>query len=69
MNIVVETFVLNPAKLYGLTTDDAPSMTGRTNRLTKEFWDAVGALDVVVGHCNIHQEDLCTNVLAFAEVM
>ena len=28
---VLEKFELNPAKLCGLTTDGAPSMTGRTN--------------------------------------
>ena len=33
---VVEKFELNPAKLCGLATDGAPSMTGRTNRLTKK---------------------------------
>ena len=29
----------------------------------------VGAQDVVVSHCIIHQENLCTKVLAFAEGM
>ena len=66
---VVEKFELNPAKLCAHSTDGAPFMTCRTNRFTKEFRDAVGALDVVVGHCNIHQEDLCTRILAFSETM
>ena len=30
--------------------------------------DAVGAQDVIVCHCIIHQENMCTNVLAFAEI-
>ena len=66
---VVEKFELNPAKLCGLTTDGASSMTGRTNGFTKTFLDAVGAQDVVVSHCIIHQENLCTTALAFSEVM
>ena len=49
--------------------DGAPSMTGWTNGLTKKFLDAVGAQDVVVNHCIIHQENLCTKVLALVEVM
>ena len=65
----VETFNLNPAKLSGLTTDCAPSMTGRTDGFTKKFLDAVGAQDVVVSHYIVHQENLCTNVLALAEDM
>ena len=57
---VVEKFELNPAKLCGLTTDGAPSMTGRKNRFTKDSLDAVGPHDVVVSHCIIHQENMCT---------
>ena len=37
--------------------------------MDKIFMDAVGAQDVVVSHCIIHQENLCPNVLAFVEVM
>ena len=66
---VVEKFVLNPAKLCGLTMDGAPSMTGRANGFTNKFQDAVGAQDVVVCQCIIHQDKLCTKVLTFAEVM
>ena len=43
-------------------------MTGRTNGFTNEFLDAVGAQDVIVSHCIINQENLCTKVLAFAVV-
>ena len=34
-----------------------------------KFLDAVGAQDIVVSHCIIHQENLCTITLAFAEGM
>ena len=33
------------------------------------YLDAVGTQDVVVSHCIIHHENLCTKVLAFADVM
>ena len=44
-------------------------MTGKKNGFTKNFHDAVEGQDVVVSHCIIHQENSCTKVLAFAEVM
>ena len=36
---------------------------------SKKLLNAVGAQDVVVSHCTIHQENLCSKVLNFAEVM
>ena len=65
----MEKFELNLAKLCGVTTDGSPSMTGRTNGFTKNFVNAVGAQNVVVSHCVIRQENLCTKVLNSAEVM
>ena len=44
-------------------------MTGRINGFTTKFLTAVGAQNVVVRHFIIHQENLCTKVLDFAEVM
>ena len=66
---VVEMFELNLAKLCGITTDGAPSMTGVIIGFTKKVLDAVGAQDVDISHCIIQQENLCTNVMVFAEVM
>ena len=66
---VVIKFELNPAKLCCVTTDGAPSMTGRINGFIKKILNAVGAQDVVVSHRLIHQENLCTKVLDFAEVI
>ena len=66
---VVEKFELNAAKLCGVTTDGAPSMTDKSNGFTKKFLKAVGAQDVVLSHCIIHQENLCTKIVGFAEVM
>ena len=66
---VVERFELNPAKLYDLTTDRVPFVTGRTNGFKKKIMNEVGAQDAVVSHSIVHQVNLCTKVLAFAEVM
>ena len=44
-------------------------MTSRINGFTSKFLTAVGAQNIVVSHCIIHQENLCTKVLNFAEVM
>ena len=66
---VVKKFKLNPAKLCGVTTDGAPSMTGKTNGFITNFVNAVGAQNVVVSHCIIHQDNLCTKVLDFADIM
>ena len=60
---------MNHAKICGITTDGDPYMTGRTIGFTKRFMDAVGAQDEVVSHCIILQDNLCANVMAFAEVM
>ena len=65
----MERLTLNPVNLCGHATDGALSMTGRTNGFSENFVDAVGAHDIVVCHCIIHQSNLCTNVLAVAEVM
>ena len=65
----VEKFELNPAKLRGVTTDGAPSMTGRINGFTTKFLTAIGAQNIVISHCIIHQKNLCTKVLDFVEVV
>ena len=57
---VVKKFELNPAKLCCVTTDGAPSMTSKTNKFITNFLNAVRAQNVVVSHCIIHQENLCT---------
>ena len=64
----MEKFELNPAKLCGVTTDGAPSMTGSINGFTTKFLTVVGTQNIVVSHCIIHQGNLGTKVLDFAEV-
>ena len=44
-------------------------MTGRIEGLTKNNMDAVVAQDVIVSHCVVHRENVCTNVLTFADAI
>ena len=44
-------------------------MTGKIKGFTKKFLDSIGSKGVVVNHCIIHQDNLCTKVLGFADVM
>ena len=66
---VVKKFELNPAILCCVTTDGAPSMTSKTNEFITNFLNAVGAQNVVISYCIINQENLCTKILDFADVM
>ncbi|XP_067931084.1 general transcription factor II-I repeat domain-containing protein 2B-like [Watersipora subatra] len=66
---LMDKFELNPSRLAGLTTDGVPSMTGKINGFTNKFLDAIGSPGVVVNHCIIHQENLCTKILGFTDVM
>ena len=66
---VVEKFLLNLVKLWGVTTNGALSMTGRMNWFTTKFLTAIGAQKLVVNHCIIHQENMSNKVLDFADVM
>lgn len=66
---VVRKLGLNPANLFGITTDGASSMKGKTNRFTKKFLSAVDAQIVLVSHCIIHKEKMCTRILGIVEDM
>ena len=66
---IVEKFVLNPAKLCDVTADSASSTIAGINGFTTKFLTAVGAQNVVVSHWIIQQDNLCTKVMDFVEVM
>ena len=44
-------------------------MRGRINGFSKNILNAVGAQNIAVSHCIIHQKNLCTKVLDFAEIL
>ncbi|XP_067939789.1 general transcription factor II-I repeat domain-containing protein 2A-like [Watersipora subatra] len=66
---LMDKFELDPSRLAGLTTDGAPSMIKKINGFTKKFLDAIGPPELVVNHCIIHQDNLCTKILGFTDVM
>ena len=62
-------FEIDSSKLIGVTTDGAPSMVGKNNGFVKRFLDVIQTENVLVSHCIIHQESLCSKVLGFGEVI
>ena len=64
---------LSLSKLIGLTTDGAPSMTGKENAavalLKKHLLESKFEQDILTVHCFIHQETLCVNTLKMTHVM
>ena len=62
-------FEIDSSKLVGITTDGAPSMVGKNNGFVKRFLDVIQTKNVLVSHCIIHQESLCSKVLGLGEVM
>lgn len=65
---VLAKFGLPEGKLCGLTTDGAPSMTGKYNGFATLMTKSV-TQDVITHHCIIHQEQLCAKVLEMKDVM
>jgi hypothetical protein len=71
---VVEKFNLNLNKLQGVTTDAAPAVVGEKNGLTalitEEMEKRTGqASDLVLCHCIIHQQSLCSKAIKMNHVM
>ncbi|KAK7916070.1 hypothetical protein WMY93_011831 [Mugilogobius chulae] len=60
------------ARFAGITTDGAPSMTGRKNglvALVQRKLEEEGVEEAIVLHCIIHQQALCSKCLKFDNVM
>ena len=66
---LMKKFEIDSSKLVGITTNGAPSMVGKNNEFVKRFLDVIQSKDVLVSHCIIHQENLCSKELDFSEVM
>ena len=66
---LINKFEIDSFKLVGITTDGAPSMVGKNNGFVKRFLDVIQTEYVLVSHCIIHQESLCSKVLGFGEAM
>ena len=68
---VFEKFKIDPKKFCGITTDEAAAMTGKIKGFIKLFIDELGVKkpDIVVNCCIIHQDNLCSKVLRFEDIM
>ena len=64
---------LSLSKLVGLTTDGAPSITGKENGavavLKKHWLKSNFERNILMIHCFIHQEALCAKTLKMTHVM
>lgn len=59
-------------RFAGITTDGAPSMTGRKNglvALVQRRLEEEGVEEAIALHCIIHQQGLCSKCLKFDNVM
>lgn len=65
---MMEKFQLDSSELARLTTDGAPTMTGRTNGFTKKLLDTIDSQDLGY-HCIIHQESLCIKAFDLTDVV
>ena len=68
---VFQKFKIDPKQLCGITADGAAAMNGKIKGFTKPFLDELGVQksDIVVNHYIIHQENLCSKVLGFEDIM
>ncbi len=62
---------LDKERLSGITTDGAPAMVGKFKGFAKIFLEEMNldSCNVLVNHCIIHQENVCSKVLGFEDVM
>ena len=69
--VFFEKFGIDPKKLCGFTTDGAATMSGKMKGFTKLLMDELGVKKcyIPVNHCSIYQENLCSKVLGFEDVM
>uniref|UniRef100_A0A669DFX6 SPIN-DOC-like zinc-finger domain-containing protein n=1 Tax=Oreochromis niloticus TaxID=8128 RepID=A0A669DFX6_ORENI len=69
---VIENVGLPWKRFVGITTDGAPSMTGRKNglvALVQKKLEEEGVKEAIALHCIIHQQVLCSKCLKFDNVM
>ena len=55
--------------LVGLCTDGAPAMCGNTNGAMALLQEHIGRKIIIISHCFIHWQILCSKVLNFDHVM
>ncbi len=68
VNLSLENFNIDRNKIYSITTDGAPALTGKNNGLITLFKESVDH-DILNYHCLIHQQQLCAQKLNMKQLM
>ena len=66
INLSLENFNVDRNKIYSITTDGAPALTGKSNEFTALFKKSASH-DKLSYYCWIHQEKLCPQRLNIKE--
>ena len=68
VNLALEKFNVDRRKIYSITTDGAPALTGKNNGFVALFKQSVDH-EILNNHCLIHQQQLCANKLNMKHLM
>ena len=68
VNLALEMFNVDKRKIYSITTDGAPALTGRNNGFVALFKQSVDHV-ILNNHCLIHQQQLCAQKLNMKHLM
>ena len=68
VNLALEKFNVDKRKIYSITTDGAPALTGKNNGFVALFKQSVDH-EILNNHCLIHQQQLCAQKLNMKHLM
>ena len=68
INLALEKFNVDRRKIYSITTDGAPALTGKNNGFVALFKQSVDH-EILNNHCLIHQQQLCAQKLNMKHLM
>ena len=68
VNLALEKFNVDRRKIYSITTDGAPALTGKNNWFVALFKQSVDH-EILNNHCLIHQQQLCAQKLNMKHLM
>ena len=68
VNLALEKFNVDRRKIYSITTDGAPAVTGKNNGFVALFKQSVDH-EILNNHCLIHQQQLCAQKLNMKHLM
>ena len=68
VHLALEKFNVDRRKIYSITIDGAPALTGKNNGFVALFKQCVNH-EILNNHCLIHQEQLCAQKLNIKHLM